>query len=154
MERQIKLPRRPPDGERTVTKTRQQITPSRLYPTKATLKKWCKIQAERVWMAKLRKETKVQATYRHTPIPTKKILQLHEGLSKRESALLVQIRTEKIVLRDFLFQRRMPDVPFPRYECGERRQTVIRILLRCNMYKTSRTGILEPSLDETTFGLF
>lgn len=38
-----------------------------------------------------------------TPLPNQKVLQLHEGLSKRESALLVQLRTEKIGLRDFLF---------------------------------------------------
>ena len=84
-------------------------------------------------MAEWRKETKGRATYRHTPVPTKKILQLHEGLSKRESALLVQLRTEKIGLKDFLFQRKMPDVPSPRCECGERRQTVAHILLHSEL---------------------
>jgi ribonuclease HI len=115
--------------------------PSRLYPTKTTLKRWCKIQAEKAWMDKWRKETKGRATYRHTPVPTKKTLQLHEGLSKRESALLVQLRTEKIGLKDFLFQRKVPDVPSPRCECGERRQTVVHILLRCSMFKDLRNRI-------------
>jgi hypothetical protein len=32
----------------------------------------------------------------------KKVLRLHEGLTKRESALLVQMRIEKIGLNDFL----------------------------------------------------
>ena len=44
-----------------------------------------------------------RATYRHTPTPTKKVLQLHERLSKRESALPVQLQTKKIGLNDFLF---------------------------------------------------
>jgi hypothetical protein len=41
--------------------------------------------------------------YRIIPRPIKKVLQLYEGLSKRESALLVQMRIEKIGLNDFLF---------------------------------------------------
>jgi hypothetical protein len=36
-------------------------------------------------------------------LPTKKVLQLHKKLSKRESALLVQLQTERIGLNDFLF---------------------------------------------------
>ena len=93
-------------------------------------------------MAEWKKETKDRATYRYTPIPTKKILQLHEGLSKRESALLVQLRTEKIGLKDFLFQRKVPDVRSPRCKYGERRQTVAYILLRCNMFKDLRNRVL------------
>jgi hypothetical protein len=31
-------------------------------------------------------------------MPSKKVLQLHHGLNKRESALLAQLRTEKIGL--------------------------------------------------------
>jgi hypothetical protein len=52
---------------------------------------------EQAWGAK------GQTTYRHIPIPTKKVLRLREGLTKRKIALLVQLRTEKIRLSDFLF---------------------------------------------------
>jgi hypothetical protein len=38
------------------------------------------------------------------------VLQLHEGLTKRQSAILVQLRTEKLGLRDFLFRRKVPDI--------------------------------------------
>jgi hypothetical protein len=71
----------------------------KLYNIRSTLRRWCKTQTERAWIAEWRKETKGRATYRHTPTPTKKLLRLHEGLTKRESALLVQLRTEKIVLQ-------------------------------------------------------
>ena len=74
-------------------------------------------------------------------MPTKKVLQLHEGLSKRESALLVQLRTEKIGLNDFLFSRGVPSVTSPRCECGERRQTVAHVLLRCRTHKDLRNRI-------------
>jgi ribonuclease HI len=116
-------------------------TPPKLYPLKSTLKRWCKTQAERAWTAKWRTETKGRATYRHTPRPTKKVLQLHEGLSKRESALLVQLRTEKIGLKDFLFDQRVPGVTSPRCECGERRQTVAYILLSCRTYRNLRNQV-------------
>ena len=105
------------------------------------MKRWCSIQAERAWIAKWRKDTKGRATYRHTPTPTKKVLRLHEGLTKRESALLVQLRTEKIGLNDFLFARRVPDVTSPRCDCGARRQTVAHILLHCSKRRHLRDRI-------------
>jgi hypothetical protein len=76
-------------------------------------------------------------------VPSKKVLQLHEGLSKRESALLVQLRTEKIGFKDFLFTRSVLDVTSPRCDCGERRQTVAYILLRCRTYKDLRNRIFS-----------
>ena len=115
--------------------------PPKLLSLKSTLKRWCKIQAQMDWTVKWRTETKGRATYRHTQIPTKKVLQLHKGLSKRESALLVQLRTEKIGLKDFLFNRRVPGIADPRCECGERRQTVAHVLLHCKTHKSLRNQI-------------
>jgi ribonuclease HI len=115
--------------------------PPQLFTIRSTVKRWCSIQAERAWIAKWRKDTKGRATYRHTPTPTKKVLRLHEGLTKRESALLVQLRTEKIGLNDFLFARRVPDVTSPRCDCGARRQTVAHILLHCSKHRHLRDRI-------------
>ncbi|KAI0570491.1 RNase-H domain containing protein [Pyrenophora tritici-repentis] len=115
--------------------------PSQLYPLKTTLRRWCKTQAERAWISAWREDKRGRATYRHTPTPTKKVLQLHERLSKRESALLVQLRTEKIGLNDFLFSRHVPTITNPRCSCGERRQTVAHVLLRCSKYKDLRNRI-------------
>jgi hypothetical protein len=116
-------------------------SPAQLYPLKTTLRRWCKTQAERAWISAWREEKKGRATYRHTPVPTKKVLQLHERLSKRESALLVQLRTEKIGLNDFLFNRHVPDITSPGCSCGERRQTVAHVLLRCRKHKDLRNRI-------------
>jgi ribonuclease HI len=115
--------------------------PLQLYPLRTTLRRWCKTQAERQWTSAWREDKKGRATYRHTPTPTKKVLQLHERLSKRESALLVQLRTEKIGLNDFLFNRHVPTVTSPSCSCGERRQTVAHVLLRCSKYKDLRDRI-------------
>ena len=115
--------------------------PSQLHPLRTTLRRWCKTQAERAWISAWREDKRGRATYRHTPTPTKKVLQLHERLSKRESALLVQLRTEKIGLNDFLFSRHVPTITNPRCSCGERRQTVAHVLLRCSKYKDLRNRI-------------
>ncbi|KAH6044453.1 hypothetical protein HBI67_247390 [Parastagonospora nodorum] len=115
--------------------------PPKLFPLKSTLRRWCKTQAERTWADSWRANTKGRATHRLTPRPTKKVLQLYQGLSKRESALLVQMRTEKIGLNDFLFNRRVPEVISPRCACGERRQTAAHILLRCGIYKDLRDQV-------------
>jgi ribonuclease HI len=115
--------------------------PPQLYPLRTTLRRWCKTQADRAWISAWWEEKKGRATYRHTPTPTKKVLQLHERLSKRESALLVQLRTEKVGLNDFLFSRHVPDITSPGCSCGERRQTVAHVILRCSKYKDLRKRI-------------
>src|ERR1700740_3615057 len=53
--------------------------------------------------------------------PAKEGLKLHGGLQKVESSLLVQMRTGKIGLRAFLFERRAPDVMTPVSSCGDGR---------------------------------
>jgi hypothetical protein len=115
--------------------------PSQLYPLRTTLRRWCKTQAEKAWTSAWREEKKGRTTYRHTPTPTKKVLQLHERLSKRKSALLVQLRTEMIGLNDFLYKRHVLGITSPRCSCGERRQTVAHVLLRCSKYKDLRSRI-------------
>lgn len=126
-----------PDGRRD----QPTDAPARLYPMRSTLRKEWKEQIKIAWANSWRTEDKGRATYRHTPMPTKKVLQLHEGLSKRESSVLVQLRTGKIGLNDFLFTRKVPEVTSPACPCGERRQTVAHILLRCALYKDIRNRI-------------
>jgi hypothetical protein len=117
--------------------------PPALYPLRSTVRRWCRTQIERAWAAKWRAEVKGCATYRNTLRPTKKVLQLHEGLTKRQSALLVQLRTEKIGLRDFLFARRVLGVTSSCCQCGERRQTIAHVLLRCRTHKDLQNQVFS-----------
>jgi hypothetical protein len=55
--------------------------------------------------------------------------------------MLVQLRTEKIGLKDFLFNRRVPGIDNPSCKCGERRQTVAHVLLHCKTHKSLRNQI-------------
>lgn len=60
-----------------------------------------------------------------------KALEKHTGLKKHESSLLVQIRTGKIGLRAFLFDRKVPEINTPRCSCGYARETVAHLALTC-----------------------
>jgi hypothetical protein len=112
--------------------------PAKLHPLRTTLKTWSRKTANLRWQASWAAESKGRAVRRHTPMPTKKVLQLHADLSKAESALLVQMRTEKIGLKDFLFNHRVPGFHDARCHCGERRRTVAHVLLSCRNYKDLR----------------
>ncbi|KAJ6439009.1 reverse transcriptase [Purpureocillium lavendulum] len=112
--------------------------PAELYSLRSTRKTWTHKEAHKAWAATWAAEKRGRTSYRCTPKPTKKVLRLHGGLSKRQSALLVQLRTEKIGLKDFLFNRRVPDTTDANCPCREGRQTVSHILLRCRTYRQLR----------------
>lgn len=75
--------------------------------------------------------------------PFQKRLKLHEGLTKAQSSLAIQLRTRKIGLRQFLYDRHVPTVPSPACDCGWHSQTVDHILLYCPRYTRSRPRLLE-----------
>ena len=112
--------------------------PTELYTLRATRKMWTRKEADRNWQSSWQQETKGRTTFRHTTAPSEKVLQLHEGLTKRQSAILVQMRTEKIGLKDFLFRRKVPDILDPMCDCREGRQTVRHVLLICRKLKDIR----------------
>ena len=82
------------------------------------------------------------ATYQNRiPLPTeaqqasldKKRLKIHSNLAKAESSLATQIRTEKIGLANFLFNRRVPNVNSPACICGWPRQTAKHVIMHCQL---------------------
>ena len=82
------------------------------------------------------------ATYQNRiPLPTeaqqasldKKRLKIHSNLAKAESSLATQIRTEKIGLANFLFNRRVPNVNSPACICGWPRQTAKHAIMHCQL---------------------
>jgi hypothetical protein len=112
--------------------------PTELYTLQATRKTWAHKQANKDWLSSWQQETKGRTTFRHTPAPSRKVLQLRDGLTKRQSAILVQMRTGTIGLRDFLLRRRVPDILDPMCECQEGGQTVRHVLLICRKLKDIR----------------
>jgi hypothetical protein len=66
--------------------------------------------------------------HRICPEPTTKVLLLHKSVPRPFSWLIVQLRTAKIGLRQFLFLRKVPDVDDDKCECRRGSQTVRHVL--------------------------
>lgn len=117
-----------------------------LHPLRSTLKTWIQQEAYKDWKCSWKAETRGRVAYRYTPSPTHTVLQLHENRSERQSSLLVQMRTEKIGLRDFLCHRHITEITSPICPCGEGRQTVIHLLTRCRNFYDLRRQELSGEL--------
>jgi ribonuclease HI len=113
--------------------------PTTLLQTKAAMRTWIRKEAVKQWTRDWEEEAKGRSTFRYTPKPTARVLKLHKDRSKRQSAILIQLRTEKIGLKDFLFERRVPGITDPECECREGKQTVQHVLLSCRIHKETRT---------------
>lgn len=118
---------------------------SHQYATKS----WHRKQSEQRWLSAWQAESKGRVSFRYTPVPSRVVLRLHKGLSKRESSILVQLRTEKIGLKDFLFWRNVPGIRDPMCPCREGRQTVRHVLLVCRKLHDLRQEIFGQD-DERT----
>ena len=94
---------------------------------------------EEAWKERWLKDRDGRATTRTADDPNHqqetlfndKTLKRHEGLSRAESSLLVQIRTKAIGLRDFLFERGVREILTPYCECGEGRETAEHLVMWC-----------------------
>ena len=73
--------------------------------------------------------------------PLFKILEKYHSLSKHESSLLTQIRTGKVGLRAFLFERKVPEVATPRCLCGEAPETAAHLTLDCQQLSQQREDL-------------
>ena len=76
--------------------------------------------------------------------PTKQVLQLHKSLRKAESALLVQVRTKRIGLAQFLYNRRVPNVVTAKCQCRAGHETPRHMALFC-IKEASRRQFLQDA---------
>ena len=106
--------------------------------TRHTIEKHTKATTERI---KEHWDSKWKTYQNRIPRPTeaqlgslsRTRLKIHNNLMKAESALTTQIRTEKIGLAHFLFNRRVPGVMTPVCSCGWQKQTAKHIILHCRL---------------------
>jgi hypothetical protein len=63
--------------------------------------------------------------------PDKRVLELHTGLRKAESTMLIQARTGKIGLAKFWYTRKVPGVLSAQCECGRGEETARHMALFC-----------------------
>jgi hypothetical protein len=84
----------------------------------------------------------------HDPF-NKKGLQRHADLLKHQSSLLTQIRTGKVGLRAFLFERSVPDITTPLCQCGEAPETAPHLVLDCTELGAQRRLLQAAILPHT-----
>jgi hypothetical protein len=75
----------------------------------------------------------------------KHTLRLYGALSSDEASILVQARTEHYGLNACLFRKKLADSPA--CECGRGDETVLHVLLRCDLYAEARKALREAAGD-------
>jgi len=88
------------------------------------------------WEAQWRGEKVGSITRKLIEVPARATLRLHIGLHRALSSVLVQLRTGKIGLRDYLFS--IGRVESRECPCGWGRQTVKHILIECPIHQRIR----------------
>ena len=68
--------------------------------------------------------------------------QVQKKVKRAKSSLITQIRTEKIGLKSFLYNRRVPGVEKESCECGANKQTARHILHECRLFNRQRRELL------------
>src|SRR5436190_14701676 len=58
-------------------------------------------------------------------------LNRHLGMWKHESSALTQLRTGKVGVKAFLFQRQVPEMATPHCQCGSGEETPAHLALHC-----------------------
>ncbi len=93
------------------------------------------------WGKEWTKERRGRELQRLEAAPRKRTVTFHIGLSKELSSLVVQMRTGKIRLREFLFHRKVPGIEDGRCECRQGNQTVKHILLEFRLLACQRHNL-------------
>ena len=115
---------------------------------KATLRDWLdRLKGQREWSRRRRPRRAIEATDEASPQDFQ-ARKLHKHLTKAKSSLLVQTRTGAIGLGAFLFSRRVPSQPSPWCSCGEGRETVAHLVVRCSEVAAERELLLVRIADE------
>lgn len=93
------------------------------------------------WEDDWHKETRGRTLFKIAPKPSRKVLHLHDKLPKWISSLMYQMRTSKIGLRKFLYERNVPDIDNTECACGEGEKTVRHVLTECSQFREMRRTI-------------
>ena len=76
----------------------------------------------------------------------------HKDLCKAASALIVQMRTEKIGLKKFLHFKKVPGFDSPECLCRRGMQSARHLLVECRLHTRKRDMIWEEDRRKVAFG--
>ncbi|KHJ30542.1 hypothetical protein EV44_g4290 [Erysiphe necator] len=77
--------------------------------------------------------------YRGTPY------ELHRNLSRAQSSIATQVRSEHNGLNSYLYRRKVPGVEAPSCQCGYRSQNVKHMIMACPRWAKGRGEILRKA---------
>ncbi len=97
------------------------------------------------------KETRGRILYKIASQSSKKVFHLHDKLPKWISSLMVQMRTGKISLRKFLYERNVPNIEDTEYACREGGETVRHVLTECSQFSKLRKIIWADKVRKARF---
>ena len=101
------------------------------------------------WEENWKTETRERHLRQLQGTPTRDVLEIHKGLQKDLSSLVFQMRTGKIGLRKFLYERRVPGVEDKECDlCGGGEQTVHHILSMCRKFRVERKDMWKKEEKE------
>ncbi|KAI0998523.1 hypothetical protein K3495_g9672 [Podosphaera aphanis] len=74
---------------------------------------------------------------------------IHRNLSRAQSSIAIQIRSEHIGLNSYLHRRKVPGVANPKCQCGYPSQNVEHMALACHQWAEGRGEILRQAKDRS-----
>ena len=99
------------------------------------------------WIQKWRNCDKSKTLYKLTTKSSNSMLRLHENLSKRFSAIAIQLRTIKIDLQTFLYNRKQ--VESSTCSCRRSSQTIKHVLFQYDVLKRLRRSLWIDEIKKT-----
>ena len=81
--------------------------------------------------------------YREAPV------QIHQNLSRAQSSIAIQIRSEHIGLNSYLYRRKVPGVDSPKCQCGYPTQNVRHMVMTCPQWARGRGDFLRKANDRS-----
>lgn len=74
---------------------------------------------------------------------------IHQNLSRAQSSIAIQMRSEHIGLNSYLHRRKVPGVANPKCQCGYPSQNVKHMVLACHQWAEVRGEILRQAKDRS-----
>ena len=97
----------------------------------------------KIWDKRWKEETKEVQYRKLTSKVNRRHLNIHAERPKAHSALIIQLRTDKIEFNKFLHERRVFSVLTAHYLCDEGHITVKHVLLFCPNWRKKRKKMLQ-----------
>jgi len=105
----------------------------------SAIKSQIKEKAYSIWEKEWKEEKRGEDLRGLQQTPSGAVLKIHRGIKRAISTLIMQMRTEKIGLRSFLYNRWVPGVEDDECPCGWGKQTAYHILLICRNHSKLRS---------------